>query len=108
MICPYPCQNKTEYGHCKTTGCINPEFDRTRTFTWYDPIEIARQYAPKFDKPVVDMVEVVWCKDCKYKVGENTEYDDAHCEIHERGNNRELTVGDYDYCSWGRVKESEE
>ena len=31
----------------------------------YDPIEIARQYAPKFDKPVVDMVEVVRCKDCK-------------------------------------------
>lgn len=32
----------------------------------YDPIEIARQYAPKFDKPVVDMVEVVRCKDCRY------------------------------------------
>lgn len=32
----------------------------------YDPIEIARQYAPKFDKPAVDMVEVVLCKDCKY------------------------------------------
>ena len=32
----------------------------------YDPIEIARQYAPKFDKPVVDMVEVVRCKDCKW------------------------------------------
>ena len=32
----------------------------------YDPIEIARQYAPKFDKPVVDMVEVVRCKDCAY------------------------------------------
>lgn len=25
----------------------------------YDPIEIARQYAPKFDKPVVDVVEIV-------------------------------------------------
>lgn len=32
----------------------------------YDPIEIARQYAPKFDKPVVDMVEIVQCKDCRY------------------------------------------
>lgn len=66
MTCPYPCQNKTEYGYCKTTGCINPKFDRTRTFTSYDPIEIARQYAPKFDKPVVDMVAVVRCKDCRY------------------------------------------
>lgn len=65
-VCPYPCQNKTEYGYCKTTGCINPKFDRTRTFTSYDPIEIARQYAPKFDKPVVDMVEVVRCRDCKW------------------------------------------
>lgn len=35
------------------------------THTLYDPIEIARQYAPKFDKPAVDMVEVVRCKDCK-------------------------------------------
>ena len=58
MTCPYPCRNKTEYGHCKTTGCINPKFDRTRTFTWYDPIEIARQYAPKFDKPEVEVAEV--------------------------------------------------
>ena len=41
MNCPYPCRNKTEYGYCKTTVCINPKFDRTRTFTWYDPIEIA-------------------------------------------------------------------
>lgn len=57
-VCPYPCQNKTEYGYCKTTGCINPKFDRTRTFTWYDPIEIARQYAPKFDKPEVEVAEV--------------------------------------------------
>lgn len=32
----------------------------------YNPIEIARQYAPKFDKPVVDMVEVVRCNDCRY------------------------------------------
>ena len=26
MTCPYPCRNKTEYGYCKTSGCINPEF----------------------------------------------------------------------------------
>lgn len=57
--------------------------------------------------PIVDAEEVVRCRDCKYKVGENTKYNDAHCGIHERGNNRELTVGDYDYCSWGELKESE-
>ena len=25
--CPYVCNNKTEYGYCKTTGCINPKYD---------------------------------------------------------------------------------
>ena len=25
-ICPYECDNKTEYGYCKTTGCINPKY----------------------------------------------------------------------------------
>ena len=24
--CPYVCNNKTEYGYCKTTGCINPKY----------------------------------------------------------------------------------
>ena len=24
LICPYICDNKTEYGYCKTTACINP------------------------------------------------------------------------------------
>ena len=27
MTCHYPCRNKTEYGYCKTTGCINPKYD---------------------------------------------------------------------------------
>ena len=64
-----------------------------------------------FCEQIVDLnkvTPVVWCKDCKYKVGENTEYNDAHCGIHERGNNRELTVGDYDYCSWGERKDEVE
>lgn len=103
-VCPYPCQNKTEYGWCKTTGCINPKFDRTRTFTWYDPIEIARQYAPKFDKPVVDMVEVVRCKDCKY------------CLIHDKILFCEYmgSIGEWryrtetDYCSRGERKDEVE
>ena len=25
-ICPYICDNKTEYGYCKTTTCINPGY----------------------------------------------------------------------------------
>lgn len=43
----------------------------------YNPIEIARQYAPKFDKPAVDMVEVVRCKDCKHH--EDEEVDMVYC-----------------------------
>lgn len=74
------------------------------THTLYNPIEIARQYAPKFDKPAVDMVEVVRCKDCKY------------CLIHDKilfcgywGN-----IGEWryrtepDFCSRGERKEVEE
>lgn len=29
LICPYICDNKTEYGHCKTTACINPKYNQT-------------------------------------------------------------------------------
>lgn len=28
LICPYICDNKTEYGYCKTTACINPEYNK--------------------------------------------------------------------------------
>ena len=28
MICPYICDNKTEYGYCKTTACINPQYNK--------------------------------------------------------------------------------
>ena len=57
-VCDGNCEN------CRTIG--------TTGATLYDPIEIARQYAPKFDKPVVDMVAVVRCRDCKwYREGEH-------------------------------------
>ena len=29
--CPYPCTNKTEFGYCKTTGCINPQYAQIGT-----------------------------------------------------------------------------
>ena len=31
LICPYICYNKTEYGYCKTTACINPEYSKIYT-----------------------------------------------------------------------------
>lgn len=24
--CPYNCENKTSFGYCKTTACINPKY----------------------------------------------------------------------------------
>lgn len=38
-------------------NCENCKTTASTTFTPYDPIEVARQYAPKFDKPVVDVME---------------------------------------------------
>ena len=25
--CPYICNNKTEFGYCKTTVCVNPKYN---------------------------------------------------------------------------------
>ena len=33
MPCLYPCENKTEYGYCKTTDCINPRYNGSGTYT---------------------------------------------------------------------------
>lgn len=32
-VCPYECSNKTEFGYCKTTGCINPKFQMIVQYT---------------------------------------------------------------------------
>ena len=73
----------------------------TTDYTPYDPIEIARQYAPKFDKPVVDMVEVVRCKDCKHLNKE-----EMRCfEVEGLGYRN---VADDDFCSRGKRKDEVE
>ena len=33
LICPYICNNKTVYGYCKTTACINPEYNKIYTIS---------------------------------------------------------------------------
>lgn len=33
LICPYLCNNKTVYGYCKTTACINPEYNKIYTIS---------------------------------------------------------------------------
>ena len=71
--------------------------------TEYNPIEIARQYAPKFDKPVVDMVAVVRCKDCKF-------YNPHVRECEGIGNwfGLEDVWGDNDFCSKGERRDEVE
>ena len=32
MPCLYVCENKTEYGYCKTTACINPKHNGSGTY----------------------------------------------------------------------------
>lgn len=63
----------------------------------YDPIEIARQYAPKFDKPVVDMVEVVRCKDCKHWA--------MHSWCSRLAPFDKVYMGADDYCSKGKRRD---
>ena len=81
----------------------------TTDYTPYDPIEIARQYAPKFDKPVVDMVEVVRCRDCKwYREGEHFAPTKFCFRLKdEKGKEIGYNFASDDYCSRGERKESE-
>ena len=60
------------------------------------------------DAPTIDAVEVVRCKDCKYKrlydEGDTKYY---YCALEDRPN-RNWSVDDTDYCSWGEKSEVEE
>lgn len=48
--CPYVCNNKTIYGYCMSTVCINPMYNQ-RTIN---------------GGLTADYVQVVRCKDCKH------------------------------------------
>ena len=52
LICPYLCGNKTEYGYCKTTACVNPQYNQTyivsnRTLTDKELMRIQHEQALK-------------------------------------------------------------
>ena len=49
--CPYVCNNKTEFGYCKTTVCINPMYNQQSITKWLDK---------------ADYVQVVRCRECKH------------------------------------------
>ena len=54
------------------------------------------------EAPTIDAVEVVRCKNCKYRYmdGDVTHY--YWCRLHDR------PVDDTDYCAWGEESEVEE
>ncbi len=88
--CPYICNNKTEYGYCKTTGCINPK-RQSQTFTttdgyWYHGNgKVGGEFHPTKPNDEERYGEYV-----KVKHGRNiaTEYDDvdeficSECGLH--------------------------
>lgn len=49
--CPHVCGNKTEFGYCKTTVCINPKYNQFSVTNWLEN---------------ADYVQVIRCKDCKW------------------------------------------
>lgn len=89
MLCPYDCANKTEYGYCKTTACINQKHDHTwsacgENGNWLNFIPVATKDA------------VVRCKDCKWW--------HTNCCAFRNDCVNGLPSED-DYCSHGQRKE---
>lgn len=83
--CPYVCNNKTTYGYCMSTACINPLYNRITVNQWLEK---------------ADYVQVVRCKDCKWLVTE--EKTGYHlCGLEKFKTMRDLT----DYCSMGGRKD---
>lgn len=51
------------------------------------------------EAPTIDAVEVIRCKDCRYRKKVGTSY---YCELDE------FNVKDADFCSWGERREESE
>ena len=87
------------------TSCEEHKYDHC------EMCNIARAYQHGYETAQEDMskdaVEVVRCKDCKYKrlydEGETKYY---YCALEDRPN-RNWSVDDTDYCSWGEKGEVE-
>ena len=51
--CPYNCTNKTEFGYCKNTVCINPAYQNKWYWAWNFTPEMVQnpcQYCPNNPK----------------------------------------------------------
>ena len=80
--CPYLCDNKTEYGYCKTTGCINPKVSSCVGYAGYC---------------AVNAQEVV-TEDCPHWVWDKPN-DDCRCSICGK-----IVDQRYPYCPWCGMK----
>lgn len=77
ITCPYVCNNKTEFGYCCSTACINPKYNQQSITQWLEK---------------ADYVQVVRCKDCKYKQGSACDYS-------------AVWVRPNGFCHWGERKD---
>ena len=82
------------------------KFESVMPSDWYRGMECAQDIVEAL--PSAEAVEVVRCKDCKYKrlydEGETKYY---YCALEDRPN-RNWSVDDTDYCSWGERREESE
>lgn len=76
--CPYVCNNKTEFGYCCSTVCINPKYNQ-RTIN---------------GGLTADYVQVVRCKDCKVR-------NEVRCPWWHG------VPADEFYCAWGERKKDD-
>lgn len=84
--CPYVCNNKTEFGYCCSTACINPMYNRITVNQWLEK---------------ADYVQVVRCKDCRHWQGKSENDATEECDG-VMGNIR--TTPDF-YCAYGERKD---
>lgn len=83
--CPYVCNNKTEFGYCCSTVCINPKYNQQTVTAWLSK---------------ADYVQVVRCKDCRfYRFYDSTFGKGWMCFENNTARHRD------DYCSRGERKD---
>lgn len=83
--CPYVCNNKTAFGYCCSTVCINPMYNQ-RTIN---------------SGLTADYVQVVRCKDCKFNSANQIPNEDV-CQLCV-----ELPISKDFYCAYGERKDNE-
>lgn len=78
--------------------------ERNRLLQGNSEYELWKQTVGKVIDAMPSM-EIVRCKECKYKrINEDGETRYYYCALEDRPN-RQWSVDDTDYCSWGEVRD---